>query len=65
MRKVMMDDVAQCYSSDKVKKGTDVACFIDPHFKISFSQHKDHDHISFIVEEAVKLEEITSLPLLE
>lgn len=41
---------------------TDVACFIDPRFKNSFSQNKD-DTISVIVEKAVKLKEMTSLPV--
>lgn len=61
MKKVMMDDLQPRYSSGKVSKVIDIACFVDPRFKGSFSQNKD-DTIRFTEAEAVKLEEITSLP---
>lgn len=61
MKKVMMDDLQQRYSSEDVSKLIDIACFIDPRFKGNFSQNKD-ETVMFTVEEAVKLEEITSRP---
>lgn len=61
MKKVMRDDLQQRYSSEDVSKLIDIACFTDPRFKGNFSQNKD-ETVMFIVEEAVKLEEITSRP---
>lgn len=60
MKKVM-DDLQHRYSSEKVSKVIDIACFVDPRFKGNLSQNKD-ETIRFTVEEAVKLEEMTSLP---
>ncbi len=61
MKNVMMDDLQHRYSSEKFSKVIDIACFVDPRFKGNFSLNKD-DTIRFTVEEAVKREEMTSLP---
>lgn len=41
MKKVMMDDLQQRYSCERVKKVIDIACFTDPNFKDKFSQNKN------------------------
>ena len=38
----MKDDLQPCYSSEKVSKVIDIAWFIDPRLKGSFSHHKVH-----------------------
>lgn len=60
MKKVIIEDLPQRYSSETVKTVIDIACFIDPRFKDCSAQNKD-DTISCDVMEAVKLAETISL----
>lgn len=64
IKKVMIDDLQQRYSCERVKKVIDIACFTDPHIKDNFSQNKD-DIIKSAEEEAVNLAGHTILLPLE